>query len=216
MDSLGGTAATNILFEYLFHNADASIFFMEPKFPIFELSLYSLIMSNSINNDHVREEVWKFLISSKFKWFYFNRLILKFHNRDRAINIFLTLTSAGSIGGWSIWSTIPYVWATLLALAQVTSIMRQFFPFARNKKEIIASKKSLSANIQKLEELWIEIELEGILDQTNGATEVLSRLKVLMKDVSQSLTFEDDVVFREYKKLVKAAQVDLANYAKHK
>jgi hypothetical protein len=62
----------------------------------------------------------------------------------------------------------------------------------------------------------MEIELEMILEKEDGGKIVLDRLKGLMKDIAQSLTFEDDVVFKEDAKLVKAANEDLKNYAKNK
>ena len=53
---------------------------------------------------------------------------------EEPINIFLAVTSSGSIGGWVIWDKYSFLWAFIIAASQVINVVKQFLPYKTRVK----------------------------------------------------------------------------------
>lgn len=55
---------------------------------------------------------------------------------DKAINIFLAITSSSSIAAWAIWQKYQIIWAIIIASSQVVTAIKPFLPYKQRIKAI--------------------------------------------------------------------------------
>ena len=101
----------------------------------------------------VQEQYWKELYQLKTHIGFIERLLERAESRDRALMIFLAITSSSSIGAWAIWNHLSLFWASIIAGSQVISAIKPFLPY---KTRI----KAYSALVSELEELMIQAEFK--------------------------------------------------------
>lgn len=83
-----------------------------------------------------RSRYWSMFQEIKYKSFYY---AFYKHNCDRKIRwmkIFLSLSTCGSVAGWAIWDCLPTLWAFIIALAQIVSVLQEHLPFAKESEGI--------------------------------------------------------------------------------
>ena len=111
-----------------------------------------------------QERYWKELYQLKVHVTYLELYQQRSEAYDKAINIFLAVTSSSSIAGWAIWQTQAFLWATIIAASQVATAIKMFMPFR-------ARLKALTRLLHEMEEVSIYAELrwyevsEGILSE---------------------------------------------------
>jgi hypothetical protein len=97
---------------------------------------------------------------------------------DKAINIFLAVTSSSSIAAWAIWQEHQIIWAVIIALSQVVTAIKQFLPYKQRLKAI----NDLNDKIQEIslecERGWFSVA-EGKLTE-----EEVHNLCIGLKDKS--------------------------------
>lgn len=98
-----------------------------------------------------QEHYWKEFYRLKVHVCYLELQLGTTESADRALKIFLAITSSASIGGWAIWKEYAIVWGTAIALSQVINAIRQYLPY----KERL---RALSGLLNDLEELQIQVE----------------------------------------------------------
>lgn len=101
----------------------------------------------------VQDQYWKEIFQLKTHVNYIERLLERSENRDRAIMIFLAITSSSSIGAWAIWNQLSWLWASIIAASQVIAAIKPFLPY---KSRI----KAYSSLVGELEELMIQAEFK--------------------------------------------------------
>ena len=78
-----------------------------------------------------------------------------YQTRAKHINTWITGTStistAGSIAGWSLWDTYPSIWACVIAASQIVQVIKPLMPFS---KRIV----SLSGYIHEANNFAYEVE----------------------------------------------------------
>lgn len=148
----------------------------------------------------MREKVWFILCNTKFKSYYLGLLVNKFQKWDRSINIFLALTSSGSIATWAIWSEYPFVWAGIIAITQVLSVIKPYFPYFKYVKEMNTKVFQLEVLNIEIERVWYKLEKNKISEE-----EIEDKYFEYRKQIGEILNFQDDTVFGLDKKCVKKA-----------
>jgi hypothetical protein len=52
----------------------------------------------------------------------------------RAVELIKVIASSGGIAGWAVWNNYPFVWAGIIAAAQLLDAIKHVFPFAKEHK----------------------------------------------------------------------------------
>ncbi|GAA5021168.1 hypothetical protein GCM10011506_03270 [Marivirga lumbricoides] len=99
----------------------------------------------------MREKIWYYMIDSKFQALYLDYAMTQFQKYDLGINIFLALTSSGSIAAWAIWQELQMVWVIIIVAANVVTIIKPYFPYSKYVKE-------LSEGALKMQNLHLDYE----------------------------------------------------------
>jgi hypothetical protein len=71
----------------------------------------------------------------------------------RAVEFIKVIASSGGIAGWAVWNSYPFVWAAIIAAAQLLDAVKHVFSFAREHK-------SASDLTVALEILFIDTQYE--------------------------------------------------------
>jgi len=95
---------------------------------------------------------WKELHQLRVHVYYLEIYHEKSELINKAINIFLAITSSSSICGWAIWSRYDFIWAIIIALSQLINAIKHFLPY-RNRL------KSLRSILFEFEELLTSSEM---------------------------------------------------------
>ena len=95
----------------------------------------------------MREKVWYNLLDCKFIVLYYKELFQKYQLVERRLNIFLALTSSGSIASWVIWNELQFIWAIIIATSTVIIVIKPYFPFHKYKTEI----DKVTTDLEKLQ-----------------------------------------------------------------
>jgi hypothetical protein len=94
----------------------------------------------------------------------------------RAIELIKAVSSSGAIAGWVVWKDFPFLWAGIIAAAQLLDALKGVFPFAKLHRA--ASDLTIA-----METIWIDADAEWTDIYAGRLTdqEVSKRLQKLRK-----------------------------------
>ncbi|MDR7118958.1 hypothetical protein [Caulobacter sp. BE254] len=110
--------------------------------------------------------------ASVYMRLYRNRLA----KQVRAIELIKAVSSSGAIAGWVVWKDFPFLWAGIIAAAQLLDALKGVFPFAKLHRA--ASDLTIA-----METIWIDADAEWTDIYAGRLTdqEVSKRLQKLRK-----------------------------------
>jgi hypothetical protein len=111
-----------------------------------------------------QERYWKELYQLKYHINYLDLYLIDSDRKDNAINIFLALTSSGSIAAWAIWKDMGFVWAFIIAASQVVTALKNFIPYKVRKKSLTGLIRDLEDIMLLAEKNWFKVS-EGRLTE---------------------------------------------------
>lgn len=77
------------------------------------------------------DKYWGMYVDFKIAEYYYTFYLHRSKHIEFCITAFCLLASASSISAWYIWSQLSNVWAVIIAAAQIISILKPAFPFAK-------------------------------------------------------------------------------------
>jgi hypothetical protein len=139
----------------------------------------------------MRDQIWAGLVDLKFKGYCLALLVDKFQRWDRSINIYLAIASSGSIAAWAIWNNYPAVWGAIIALSQVLTVIKPYFPYFKYVKELNAKCSRVDVFNIEFEKLWYKMQNKKITEDM-----AVENYFELRKSITETLNFGDDTVFK--------------------
>lgn len=85
--------------------------------------------------------------------------------KDKAVNIFLAVTSSSSICGWAIWNKLGFMWAMIIAASQLINAVKQFLPYRTRLKAISGILKELEELSTSAETKWFDVAEGNLTDK---------------------------------------------------
>ena len=101
----------------------------------------------------MQEKYWYYMVQVKSSIFYLDIYAEKSYKWDRRINASGAIASSSSIAAWAIWKEVSYVWAIIIAVSQVLTAVKDYFPFGRRLK-------LLRPFIDEMKSLYIKMEYD--------------------------------------------------------
>lgn len=148
-----------------------------------------------------RSQIWNFLIDSKTNEYLSSFVVKQYQKWDLWTNVFLVIATSSSIATWAIWGKLPILWATIIAVSQIITLIKPYFLFPKYIK-VFYEKKIQWQNLSlELEELWHKYENE-IIDKANASNIYFTLRK-------RCLTFDkvpDDIIFFDFNNLQEKAE----------
>ena len=156
-----------------------------------------------------RTQIWNFLVDSKTNEFLSSLIVKKYQKWDLCTNIILVVATSSSIATWAIWKELPFLWATIIAISQVITLIKPYFLFPKYIK-VFYEKTILWQNLSyEIEEIWHKFEKE-IIDKDTA-------LNFYFELRKRCLTFDkvpEDIIFFNFEKLQYKAETNCNNYIK--
>ena len=113
----------------------------------------------------LKEKYWKFLVQVRASLEYLDIYYEKSFKWDRAINIFLAISTSASIGSWIIWKELSVLWAIIIAVSQVISTLKSFLPFRVRISYIPSFSKELNELFIKCEKEWFYVSNDSLTEE---------------------------------------------------
>jgi len=112
-----------------------------------------------------QERYWKELFELRVHINYLEKYMQQSEFRDKAINIFLAVTSSSSICGWAIWNKYSFIWAVIIAASQLINAAKQFLPYRTRWKAISSIAKDLEQLLNCYEKKWYDVAEGNLTNQ---------------------------------------------------
>jgi hypothetical protein len=108
---------------------------------------------------------WNQLKEFRTHVLYLNEYTIISEKWDRAINIFLAITSSSSIAAWAIWQRYQIVWAVIIALSQILMAIKPLLPYKQRLKLL----NELNDNMQEIslecEKGWFSVAEDELTEK---------------------------------------------------
>lgn len=105
----------------------------------------------------MQEKYWKYMVQIKAWIFYLDIYSESSYRWDRRINVFTAIVSSTSIAAWAIWQQYSYIWSFIIAVSQIITAIKSFFPFNKRLKIIVPFMEDLKYLYNKLEYNWYKV-----------------------------------------------------------
>lgn len=105
----------------------------------------------------MQERYWKKLTDKRYQLIYINEYYDRCVRLQRAINIFLALTTSGAIAAWAIWKEFPIVWAVIIAVSQVVTAIKPYLPYEKRIEAIYDVISQFSVICNEIEAKWFYV-----------------------------------------------------------
>jgi hypothetical protein len=158
----------------------------------------------------MRAKIWATLVDLRFKGYCLMYLVNRFQRWERNINIFLAIASSTSIAAWAIWGDLKIVWGIIIALSQVLTVVKPYFPYFKYVKELNSKCLKIETLNIEFERLWHKMQTKQLSDQQ--AEDSYFDLK---KAISETLNFGDDTIFDVSEKMEKKANEKMKIWLKN-
>lgn len=113
----------------------------------------------------ITERIWNDLATTSYQATYSSIYNLRVRNLSDRINIFTTLVSSASVGGWAIWSSLPGLWGTLIAVSQFINLAKPFIPRLRDYELYHELQSYYQERNYELDDLWLQISLGDLTEE---------------------------------------------------
>ena len=157
----------------------------------------------------LRDNIWATFCNMKYKGYLFELLVSRYQKIDRSVNIFLAVASSTSIAAWAIWQTLPLLWSTIIAISQVVTTIKPYFPYSKIIKELNSRCYKMDLLNIEYERFWNKVQRAKLNDD---AIEQLYYDH--NKTYAEVLNFPDDLVFDTPKTIEDKANFKMKNFLK--
>ncbi|MGQ4807875.1 hypothetical protein NKDENANG_01240 [Candidatus Entotheonellaceae bacterium PAL068K] len=165
-------------------------------------------MSRMSDTHQYQQHFWQALVHLRVHIYYLRQFHLRDERRQTRLDMFLAVTSNGSIATWAIWGKWPILWAIIIGLSQLINAIRPYLPYQRRIRAITALNRELDELSLHAEHRWYAIA-EGHLtnEQIHDETIELKRRKSKAED-----TYLGSLPFPENDKLLQEAESQATTY----
>lgn len=81
--------------------------------------------------NEIRRKIWNLLADVKANECYSKLVLKRYQKYDRALNIFLVITTSSSVTAWAIWDHFGMVWGAIIAISQLLTLIKPSFLFQK-------------------------------------------------------------------------------------
>ena len=85
----------------------------------------------------MRTKIWHQMIAARYKAIYLSHFNSFMHRFERLLGMITAVAASGMVGSWVLWRDIPWVWAAIIAIAQLTKALKPRLPFLSDQKLLL-------------------------------------------------------------------------------
>lgn len=155
-----------------------------------------------------QERYWKELYELKVHLNYLEFYLQSTERIDKIFDIFIALTSSGSIAAWVIWQKMALLWAVIIAASQVVTVIWNYLPYKTRMKALPELRHDFEELMLFSEKQWFDVSEGKLSEETINKLqfEVRSRKNNALKKHLGNATLPEKI------KLLKKAQLSADIY----
>ena len=100
------------------------------------------------------DKYWSMYVDFKIAEYYFADYSVVSKRYDNIISAICLITSASCISGWYVWKEYSLIWAVIIGLSQIISILKPLFPFAKRVSSAEYLLQDLSTLLRLTDTTW--------------------------------------------------------------
>lgn len=151
----------------------------------------------------MREKYWAFYTRTRFELFYFYEYLNDSYRWLSLLESFLAVASCGSIAAWAVWNKVPLLWGIIIAVSQVITAIKQYFPYGKRIQALNNLIPRLDMLLSQIDHEWFKVDNGELSD--DKINDVIFGFKRECADMSNK--YLNGIYFPEREDLKKSAQV---------
>jgi hypothetical protein len=108
-----------------------------------------------------RNYVWQSMLDGEMNDRYWRFQAARYSKREKAVKIFLAITSSGTVAGWALWRGAPLVWQVLSAVSALLALALPVLDFTGQVERASDLRERWWGLTAEYSRLWAEIELDS-------------------------------------------------------
>ena len=136
----------------------------------------------------LQEKYWEDMTQLKFKVYYFESYFHETSLIDKCLSGFLSITASAGIGGWVIWEELKFVWAIVIAVAQILNVIKGQLPYTVRKKTLLELQNKLSIIFDVYDNNWYKVSKAQISEAE--LNELVSSMRSKITAISNELIID--------------------------
>ena len=96
----------------------------------------------------------------------------------------IAITSASTVGAWTIWQQHRTLWAVIIAVGQILLIALPHVPFLKSEKEFLSMSFEFESLYLRYEQLWYDFR-DGTIDD-NAAKLAINELRAKEVEIEKA------------------------------
>lgn len=105
----------------------------------------------------MQQKYWNYMVQVKAWIFYLDIYAEHSYKWNNRINMYGAIASSSSIAAWAIWREWSYLWAFVIAIAQVLTAIKEFLPFSKRLKLLQPFIDDMKLLYLKMEFDWYKV-----------------------------------------------------------
>jgi len=158
----------------------------------------------------MNDQIFTMLRRTKFEIYCWCFLVGKYQRYEKNINIYLALASSSSIAAWTIWVKLNWLWAIIITVSQVLTVIKPIFPYFKYAAVLNDKSRELKVLNIEVEELWHKTKDEEITEEE--ASNAYFDLQRKINDINH---FETDIDSKVDEKTKEKAKEELKKFFKN-
>ena len=136
-----------------------------------------------------RDWLWQHLLDADFNSRYWRCIVERYKRRDKTAQIFLAVTTSGTVAGWALWNELPAAWQTLSAASSLVAVALPILSYP-SKVEVAADLFGRWTELcSEYERLWVSAQ-DGTREISDDQMSALARRE--NSNLSQEASFPLD------------------------
>lgn len=116
----------------------------------------------NLNKDNIiktpREKYWNRMIDNKYLLIVEKKYLFHQIRREHIFRMVLGVLSSSAVAAWAIWQKFPLLWAFMVAVCQVLSVIYDSMPYKTRIKELEKQEYELELIYNRMEKDWYSID----------------------------------------------------------
>ncbi len=156
----------------------------------------------------MRDQIWNKLFNTKYKAVYACDSARWATHLGNGYSILLVLGTSGSIAAWSLWKTVPVIWAIVVGAGQLGHVIKPYLPFIGAEKAFLTVSFAFERLVLDYERLWKKLERHEIDEIL--ADDILAQLQAKERDIVE----KNPEMYPDFEFIAKSAHDETLRFMK--
>jgi hypothetical protein len=106
----------------------------------------------------MRTAIWQSMLDADMNARYWRGLVARYSKKDKTLKIFLALMASGTVAGWGLWITLPWLWKTLSSLSAIVAIAMPILNYQKHIEQMSYLAGKWGELRIEYEDLWLQVK----------------------------------------------------------